>query len=157
MPDGEMVAQQPEAEVSPQMASPQMASPEQKQQLFDTLDKVKQALGSFNAQRFASKNRMAGLNREILRGIFEALQRSGVDLTDRESVAAFLEKLRNFNPNLAEWFESSLDVLLGQEEEGFELPEYVEDEYEKSNVAVTNPPAAESSAPEFAGGIQEAV
>src|SRR3990167_6670237 len=104
MPDGEMVAQQPEAEVSPQMASPQMASPqmaspqmaspqmaspEQKQQLFDTLDKVKQALGSFNAQRFASKNRMAGLNREVLRGIFEALQRAGVDLTDRESVAAF--------------------------------------------------------------------
>lgn len=99
----------------PEGAAPQqMATSEQRQGLLDMIESIRQKLGSFNATQFAGKNKMERVRQEILRKVFEILQLSGVDLTDRESVAQFLENLRTQNPELAGWFEESMNVLLGE-------------------------------------------
>jgi len=98
--------------------SPQMASPEQRQELLTMIEDIKNGLGDLNASIFAGKNTVEQTRRETLRRVFEILQLAGIDLTKRESVAEFLEKLRMENPELAGWFEESMDVLLGGEDAG---------------------------------------
>lgn len=108
--------------VGGEVGSPQMASPEQKQELLAMIDSIRQKMGNFNATDFASKNKTERTRRELLRKVFEILQLSGVDLSNRDSVSEFLAKLQEQNPQLAAWFESSMDVLLGNEEVGFGSP-----------------------------------
>jgi len=93
-----------------------MATPEQRQELLGMIDDIRQKLGSFNATRFAGKNKVERIKKETLRRVFEILQLNGVDLEKRESVNDFLAKLQASNPKLAEWFEASMDVLLGEED-----------------------------------------
>jgi hypothetical protein len=53
-----------------------------------------------------------------LKEVFEILQMSGVDLTDPDSVAVFIEDLRSVSPEFASSFESFLDFLLEPEGQG---------------------------------------
>ena len=108
--------------VAQDVSSPAMATPEQRQQLLDLIGVIRQKLGDFNAVQFAGKNKTEQVRRDLLRQVFEILQTAGVDLNDRESVAAFLEKLRSQNPQLAEWLESSMNILLGGENTGSATP-----------------------------------
>ena len=100
----------------------QQISPEQREELLSMVESVKQKLGDFNAQSFAGKNKTEQIRRETLRKVFEILQLAGVDLTKKESVASFLEKLRAQNQQLADWFETSMDVLLGGDDDSLAPP-----------------------------------
>jgi uncharacterized protein YfkK (UPF0435 family) len=97
---------------------PQLASSEQREELLTMIESIREGLENFNAVDFAGKNSVDRTRRETLRRVFEILQLAGIDLTRRESVAEFLEKLRAENPQLAGWFEESMDVLLGGEDAG---------------------------------------
>jgi len=90
---------------------------ERKQELLDMIEKIRQGLESFKIYRSASKDKSNQMNSDILRQVFEKLQMAGVDLTDRESVANFINKLRQNNPELADMFEQAMDRLLGEEME----------------------------------------
>jgi len=57
---------------------------------------------------------------EMLKRVLEKLQMAGVDLNDPTSVSAFLDKLRNQNPELAQYFEEAMNRLLEDEQS---LPE----------------------------------
>lgn len=92
----------------------QPVSEEQKQELLDLIQGIREKLGSFNAQSFAGNNKLDRTRRELLRQVFEVLQKSGIDLTNRESVAAFIEKLREQSPELADQFEEAISALLGE-------------------------------------------
>jgi len=121
-------AMPPEAMVGQGATGEQMATPEQKQELLTMIDDMRQKLGDAEATRIASQGKTENIRKEMLKRVFEILQLSGVDLEKRESVSAFLEKLRTNNPQLAEWFENSVDVLLGKEDEGVAINE---NEYEE--------------------------
>jgi hypothetical protein len=91
----------------------QLISPEQKQSLLDMIQQIRQKLGSFNAMQFASSNKTDKIRRDLLKQVFEKLQLAGVDLTDRQSVAAFMAKLKEDSPELADMFEKAMGALLG--------------------------------------------
>jgi hypothetical protein len=58
---------------------------------------------------------------EVLSYLFEMLQERGIDPGDQEAVSAFLEELKQINPDLFGIFESIIDSVLG--EEGGEMEE----------------------------------
>lgn len=92
------------------------ATEEQKQELLNMIEAIRGKLGEFNATSFAGSNALDKTKRDLLRQVFEKLQLAGIDLNDRESVAAFIEKLRAADPELALMFEESMDALLGEDE-----------------------------------------
>lgn len=93
--------------------SEQPITDQQKQELLSIIDSIRQKLGVLNAQRFASDNRVERLRSELLQQVFSKLQLAGVDLTDRASVAQFIDNLKQSSPELAQMFESSMSALLG--------------------------------------------
>jgi hypothetical protein len=52
---------------------------------------------------------------EVLSYLFEMLQDRGIDPGDQEAVSAFLEELKQINPDLFNIFESIIDSVLGEE------------------------------------------
>lgn len=94
-------------------AVPPEVTPEQKKALIMLLQQVQAKMQNFHATNFAAKNKVEGLRRDLLKQVFQKLQLVGVDLTDRQSVAAFLSKLQDQNPELAKQFEDMMSALLG--------------------------------------------
>lgn len=88
-------------------------TPEQRQELLNLIAQIKQKLASFQALKFASKNKTDQFRVELLNQVFEKLQLAGVDLTDQASVAAFMQNLKDNNPELAQMFEEAMEALLG--------------------------------------------
>lgn len=90
-----------------------MATPEQKQQLMDLIDQIRQNLSKLHATQFASTNQAQQQRADLLKSIFAELQSAGVDLRDPKSVSDFLAKLRQQSPDMADLFEQALSQLLG--------------------------------------------
>jgi len=91
-------------------------SDEQKQELLGMIQKIKDKLTPLSAVRFASDNKTEEFRKSMLKQVFEKLQMAGVDLSDKNSVAEFIASLKENNPELAQMFEESMDVLLGNSE-----------------------------------------
>lgn len=96
-----------------QFGGEQTVTPEQVQEMQTLIDNIKQKTEEARVNRTAGENRLESVRSQILKRVFEILQLSGVDLTQRESVSDFLNTLKARNPDLALWFEQSMDVLLG--------------------------------------------
>ena len=92
----------------------QPISPEEKQTLLNLIAQIKSQLGVLQATSFASSGKSELLRKELLKQVFEKLQLAGVELSSRESVAAFIMRLQEQNPELAAMFEKSMDVLIGK-------------------------------------------
>lgn len=101
----------PEGQVPP--AEGTGVSEEERQVLLDMINTIREKLGSFNATKFAGEGKVEKMRSALLQQVFEKLQLAGVDLTNQESVAAFLAKLQQTNPELAANFEKAMEVLLG--------------------------------------------
>ena len=111
---GDPMSQMPQ---QPPQGGMQQMPEERKQELLAMIEKIKQGLESFKIYRSASKGKSDQMRSDVLKEVFEKLQMAGVDLTDRESVAKFIDKLRQSNPELADMFEQAMDRLLGGEME----------------------------------------
>lgn len=105
---------------------------EKKQALLDMINVVREKLGSFNATKFAGDAKIESLRSSLLQQVFEKLQLAGVDLTSQESVAAFIERLKQTNPELAVNFEKAMDVLL----DGSGMPGAPQDSNESMDLGV---------------------
>jgi len=88
-------------------------TPEEKQVLVDLIAKIKANLASLQATQFAGDAKVDVLRQDLLKQVFEKLQMAGVDLTSRESVSEFIMRLQEQNPELAQMFEKSMDILMG--------------------------------------------
>lgn len=107
-------------EASPEQGAPlqeggEVATPEQKQEVLDMIEAVRSKLGNYGANKFANDNKLDAIRSSLLKQVFEKLQLAGVDLSDRNSVAMFIAKLKQQSPELAEDFEKAMNVLLGGE------------------------------------------
>lgn len=87
----------------------------QRQELTDTMGKIKDELDRFQAMQFAAKQKSDILRNKILGGIFEKLQTIGVDLNDQASVSEFINGIRQKSPELADQFEMAMNVLIGED------------------------------------------
>ena len=96
--------------------STQPMTPEQRQELLAMVEKIKAKMGEFKASMFAGGHKAEATRSALLQKVFEMLQLAGVDLNDPQSVSQFIEKLKTVNPQLATWFETSMDALLGAEQ-----------------------------------------
>jgi hypothetical protein len=105
----------PSAMPQPGIDPAQPVSEEQKKQLLAMIDAIRQKLGSFQANHFANNNALDKTRRRLLQQMFEKMQLAGIDLTNPESVSAFIEKLRQQSPELAQQFEEAIDALLGDD------------------------------------------
>jgi hypothetical protein len=89
-----------------------MVTPEQRQQLMDLIEATKGKVSELNTALFSSQNASEQARSEALREVFAILQQAGVDLQDPQSVADFLAKIREVNPEVAQMLEESLEALL---------------------------------------------
>lgn len=109
------MAQQPQPGSDQMPAQEQMATPEDRQRLLDMIAQMKERMGEFNATSFATQNQSEQHRMDMLKEVFSQLAAAGVDLTDPQSVAQFLDALRLNNPEMAQLFEEALNALLGEE------------------------------------------
>ncbi len=86
---------------------------EQKQIMKDLVAKIKTEMEHMKATKFASDGQTEAYRNEMLQQVFSQMEAAGIDLSSRESVNGFLEKLKQENPELAMMFENSMEVLLG--------------------------------------------
>lgn len=91
----------------------QGVSDEQKQSLLDLIGSIREKLGTFKATKFAGDGAVEKMRSSLLQQVFEKMQLAGVDLTSQESVAAFMERLKQTSPELTANFEKAMEILLG--------------------------------------------
>lgn len=88
---------------------------DKRQELLDMIEQIKGKVGQANATRFAMDNMVNSKRSDALQQIFMLMQEAGVDLADPQSVAEFIAKIREVNPDMAMLFEEIMDQLLGGE------------------------------------------
>ncbi len=103
----------PPVDAAPSPGGAAMASPQQKQELMDMIGMIEGKLGEVNAAMISGKNVSEQARMDALKNVFSIMQKNGVDLTDPQSVAAFLDKIKQQNPEFSEFLEQILDHLLG--------------------------------------------
>lgn len=97
------------------MPGQEFASPEERQQLIDLIEATKEKMAGLRTAEFTGANSKDAAKLDVLRELFSMMQSSGVDLTSVESVNAFLSKIKQANPNMAQDFEEALESLLGDD------------------------------------------
>ncbi len=137
--------QQPEAPMMPEMPQPEMpestmapvapspdeagmsptVSDDERQQLMDLIGAIEGNLGKLNTAKFTTGNAAEAAKSDAIRQVFSILQSAGIDLTDPEAVAQFLQRMKELNPEIGALLEESLNSLFGVEQEEPEMdPNY---------------------------------
>lgn len=113
-----------------QAPAQQFATPEQRQQLISLLEASKNKMADINTRRFAAANKNKSMKGDMLKSVFALLQSAGVDLSDVQSVSAWLEKLKTTNPELYAMTEEALVAFLDDGTEGQGLTDTMKNNYE---------------------------
>lgn len=104
-----------EAPVSPDEASG-MSQEEMRQNLQDLMGKIDSKYQDFSVQNFSLKNKTQSSKAEALRMFFDMLKQSGVDPSNVEEVNAFLQKIKENNPEIFKQIEKILQALISGDE-----------------------------------------
>ncbi len=100
----------------------QSANPEaMRQELQAGLEGVKNKERMINTKEILDANKLKEVRAELIKSMFEMLQKLGVDGSSLESINAFLDKLRNQDPDLAGLFEYAFNGLVGEETQNKEM------------------------------------
>ena len=83
--------------------------------LEELMAKIEGKYQDFNSQKFATNNKLQESKSETLRQIFDVFESLGIDVNNVEEVRAFLDKLRESNPELSQQLEQALQTVLGDE------------------------------------------
>lgn len=78
--------------------------------------KIEEKYQDFNSQSFASKNKIEMQRRDALKEVFNIMSDAGIDLGNPEDVRAFLDSLKERNPELYSITEASLEEIFKVEE-----------------------------------------
>ena len=124
---------QPTPSVSSTPVSEELSQEEMTQNLKEMMEKIQSKYSEFGAQDFSTKNKQKVLEGQALREIFNLLQSMGVDPSNVEEVGAFLNKIKETNPELSKQIEESLQALLGEEQSTSQ-----EDETDSSNMNIND-------------------
>jgi transcriptional regulator with AAA-type ATPase domain len=86
-----------------------------KANLQELMSKIEAKMQDFNSQKFSSDNKIKEQESQTLREIFDLFQQNGVDPSNIDEVSAFLQKIKENNPELAQQLESALQSILGDD------------------------------------------
>lgn len=100
----------PEGEQQGELTQEQMRS-----NLEELMGRIESKYQDFNSERFSSDNQIQDQKNQSLRDLFSYLRSVGVDPSNVEEVRAFLDKMKEQTPELAQQFEQALQILLGEE------------------------------------------
>ena len=89
-------------------------SDEKRKELLFALNRLKAQAADTKMRMNASNINVEMARKKELQKMFGRMQMNGVDLRNRESVAGFINKVKQNNPNTAQLFESSMGYLLGE-------------------------------------------
>lgn len=109
-----------------------MSQEDMKANLADMMDKVQERYRDLNAKVFMNKNQAEDARKEMLREVLQLFEEAGVDVTNQESIKAFLDNIAETNPDMYELLVFALEGLMqGEEEVGMEeLPLEATEEFE---------------------------
>jgi hypothetical protein len=83
--------------------------------LTEMMTKIQGKYQDFNARKFSSQNKVNEQQGEALRQIFDLFESNGVDPSNAGQVGAFLDQLKQANPELYQQFTAALQVILGDD------------------------------------------
>lgn len=98
-------------------ASTELSQDQMKANLQDMMSKIEEKYKDFNAQKFSSDNNLQKQKGEVLRQLFDFFQSKGIDPNNPEDVKAYLDKIRQNNPELYAQIEQSINTILEDEPE----------------------------------------
>jgi hypothetical protein len=101
----------PQPEV-PQMG---MSQDQMRGNLQGLMSKIENKYQDFNSQKFSTDNQLKEQSGESLRQLFDLFQSMGIDPSNAEEVGAFLNKIKESNPELSQQLEKVLSSILGDE------------------------------------------
>lgn len=93
----------------------QPISDEKRRMLSDATNHMQAVIEDTKMRMNASKLNLNVIKKQRLNDLFSKMKSSGVDLNNRESVASYISKLRQNNPETADMFEKSMNYLLTDE------------------------------------------
>ena len=96
-------------------STPEISQDQMRTNLLDMMSKIDGKYQDFNSQNFSSNNSLQDQQGQLLRDFFDLLQQMGVDPNNPEEVEAFLDKIKQQNPELSQQIEQALQTLLGEE------------------------------------------
>jgi|6_EtaG_2_1085325.scaffolds.fasta_scaffold00424_14 hypothetical protein len=94
---------------------PGISQDQMKGNLESLMSRVEGKYQDFNSQKFASDNTLKEQKGESLRQVFDLFQSMGIDPSNVEEVGAFLNKIKESNPQLSQQLEKVLSSILGDE------------------------------------------
>jgi hypothetical protein len=105
----EMLTQQP---TSGMEKSPEEMRKEIEEGFLD----VQNRNASLDSQKLINDKQIEEIRAKTIQSLFMLLQSAGVDVSNLESISAFLQKLEAQDPDLAQLFEIAFDGLVGNKE-----------------------------------------
>ena len=90
---------------------------EMRTNLENAMAKLKDKYSQFSDQKFVADNQQNKRRSDALSELFTLLEARGVNPENPEEIRAFLDKLRQSNPEIADQVEQAIKALLGEEEQ----------------------------------------
>ena len=94
-----------------------MSEEEMLADLQQLMDKINNEYSNYSQEKRRSKTMTEKGKEEAVNKIFEILASAGIDGSDQEQVNAFLEELKQKNPEMHELFVDAINGILGESEE----------------------------------------
>lgn len=101
----------------PNLSSDDMTPEEMLADLTKLKNMVDDRMRLFNGQKRTADSQLVKIQNDAIESLFNVLKQNGVNLADRDSVNAFLQKLLQTNPEGYKIFENAIDSLLGQKQD----------------------------------------
>ena len=95
--------------------STQMSQEQMRTNLQDLMSKIDGKYQDFNAQNFSVNKQSQEQKSEVLRQIFDLFQQTGVDPSNVDEVGAFLNSIKEKNPELYQQIITVLENLIGED------------------------------------------
>lgn len=96
----------------------QVLSPEEmKQNLGTAADSLQSSYRDLNTKKIGSSQKIEKTRVETLNKLFDMLEKYGIDPSDQEQLSAFVEELKNINPDVYAYFQRAIQDLLNGEED----------------------------------------
>lgn len=113
----------------------EMTSGEMKSELVRSFEELQSRNDDLNDQEMLNKNNIKEIRTKTIQSLFSLLEDFGVDASNLESINAFLSKLREQSPDLAEIFEIAFTDLTSEVENEQKQEEVVkENEYKDAGM-----------------------
>jgi hypothetical protein len=103
--------------IPPTAADTAPGQDEMKARLAEVMANLEGKYQQFDASKFGTDNKMAQMKSDAMSELFTMLESKGIDPNNPEELKAFLDKIKEGNPELYQQVVSALNAIIGTEEQ----------------------------------------